>query len=344
MTFYTTGERLTNILRDLYNSHKIYNLAEIVKDSTGLSLKESLELGIEIGQGKTKIIGDSRDETMESVKDGTYKTDITVIDIKKSLDDRFVYTNSKINALSINIKFSVIPDIYSFRYNKGIRDGDGTSQHDQDKLLRSNLREQLSKIIRNMDYLYMHLGFNISDIAFLTKSTICSETEIRLWDERWTAYKIQERQANLDAIGIAYEREKKKELVLEILPTKLTNQNNGWISPEGKFYECNPLEHRQLGENLRILNIVPQKEITATYWMENNGWLKLQDYGFVRSPQLIEIENILTRGLYLNETQINLIVDYWLDNSEYCKTFNYRAYDKISDFYKMLEERYNIVI
>ena len=61
-------------------------------------------------------------------------------------------------------------------------------------------------------------------------------------------------------------------------PKVSIEQSGGWLSPDGKFYVCGFYEH---DSSAKHLSAIYYNSILGTKLLEENGWIKVGDNGFV---------------------------------------------------------------
>lgn len=89
----------------------------------------------------------------------------------------------------------------------------------------------------------------------------------------------------------------------------------GWLSPEGKFYECKFYKHLDTAIKIvsNLVTILPEDPVL---WLEKHGWLHMQEFAecYIYS-QLNSLEGI-------SPAQLNTLFDLIVDSnyeSEYMK-------------------------
>ncbi len=107
---------------------------------------------------------------------------------------------------------------------------------------------------------------------------------------------------------------------------------NGWISPDGLFYECRPEGHREYAQYLSEVGIIPN-ENDEQQWLDNHNWMRLSDGVFLVGGYSLETGYI---PLFPTQSQIDCIFDYF---TKFRKIkFNGREFFSIQDFLDWVEE------
>lgn len=350
LCFWTDGESFTRLLRDLWDSGEIEKVCTICMDSSKSDKEKGTHLAVNLCTGKWKLEGDSRTETgLYLEEDGEYTTYFTPDIIRTNLEKQYCYTLSEISIRLRRMKTADIPDAEGAFYRvEKVDNWSAYSQYKYDHEYVKKNKEKLSKIIQSLDYLYLYIGKDIGELAFLNAGEDgFSEIELKEHQRRWGKINrfredLKSGRSNRYTWGETECEVYKYDIKEKLKPSTLENEQNGWISPSGDFYSCPPMGHINLGVDLKIIGIVPEEINNETGWLEDKGWMKLQDGKFVRFVNRTDFEELLNRGSVLSHKQLDLIVTYWMNNPKQVKSFNYDDFVSISDFYNYLSERYGL--
>ena len=115
---------------------------------------------------------------------------------------------------------------------------------------------------------------------------------------------------------------------------------NGWISPDGLFYECRPEGHRELSQYFSELGIIPidiyEKGEDEQNWMDNHNWMKLSDGKFFVGGGYPDYKQ-----MFPTQDQINRVLDYFEKFGQI--KFSYRDFFTIDSFLEWVEEERGLI-
>lgn len=347
--FYFTGDSFTSLVRDFWNSNLVKTAIEACTDS-GIPA----EVAVKICTGEYKCVGDTRegDHTLSIEDDenpeGIYFTLETQIE---NIEKKFVRASQKLFKL-----------VRKHEMLAGVEAGDGTlkvpgeasifgaayrkNESKNSKKIIDELKKEQRAALENLEILYPLVGKKMSDLPITELGAEWSDIEF----DHYQIYEISQRRdtrleqnANIKAEKKAKkavddydqgddesnEQYKKRmtKLAKKMNPIediKTTKSRNGWISPDGRFYnvEKQPFPmHVNAASDYKYLGIVPDDIHNESEWLDKNGWMKYTGNEFYLDGKL-------------TQSQIDLLMDYM--TSRNIKTIPWFGYDE--PLSKVIEE------
>lgn len=206
------------------------------------------------------------------------------------------------------------------------------------KKIIDELKKEQKNAIENLEILYPLVGKKMSDLPLTEFGTEWSDIEF----EHYQMYEITQKRNTLleqnantkdekmfrkvvndyDRVNEESDEQYKKrmtQLAKKMNPIediKTTKSRNGWISPDGKFYNVEKQHfpmHINAASDYKYLGIVPENIYNESEWLDRNGWMKYTGDEFYLNEKL-------------TQSQINLLMDYM--TSRNIKTIPWFGCDK----------------
>jgi hypothetical protein len=344
--FYFTGENFTSLVRDFWNSNLVKTAISYCTDS-GIPA----EVAVKICTGEYKCIGDTRDgdHTLEITDDenpeGIY---FTLESQVENIEKKFIKTSQNLfklirkhemfagvdDTLKVPGEASMVGAVYRKNESKNNR-----------KIIE-DLKKKQKKELENLEILYPLVGKKISDLPVTELGIEWSDVEFdhyQIYDVTQRRNIKTEQNVNIKAeekgvkITDDYDQgddesneqyiKRMTKLAKKMNPIediKTTKSKNGWISPDGKFYnvELQPFPmHINAASDYKYLGIVPDNIYNESEWLDKNVWMKFTSNEFYMNGKL-------------TQSQIDLLMDYM--TSRNIKTIPWSGHD--ASFNKVIEE------
>jgi hypothetical protein len=273
VSFWTTGKYMTKILRDLWKERNCIHAFRTAKE--GLNMDSNIAL--QIFEGKSKLIGDTRNDPDLYLRKDNYKG-ITIDQMTLYFEQLYIF--EKIDMLKLNF------NLWS-RMEKSLHFGRGNSIMDT-KILARDLtyyhEKKMINILAQIMFLYNIQNKYIGDFFDKVLKKIKN-----VWQEK----KEEDYVNHLDPVSKSLNKIKMDQMIAKISPLKsiddyIENQKkilativtegsvedaeNCYVSPNGKIYPCCYLGHVDLRSKLIKKGIV---ELGNEIEMEEAGWLKI---------------------------------------------------------------------
>jgi hypothetical protein len=301
VSFYTTGDSFTGLVRDLWSSGCIKCAIDCLE---GMSLEDAIKLCT----GKLKLIGSTKEEPHElSIEEDDIATAFPLERQIKIFEDDLVECVNEIAARQRdNTLLSKLPTMEAMKYRK-----------DKSEVNRKsiNVREQrCQKLIENLSILYPVVGKSMIDLPILKIGTRLSEVEVHAVEK-----------VSFPIVQATFEENLPP--LVDLVPEKRIIGDNGFLSPEGVFYFCEHTGHRSLGDALSTFNIIPSEVSNPQAYLDDHNWIKFQ---------LKEFQQFSDSNKFPTYQQIEKMTDYWLTGKPVL--YNGRKFKTISDFLEYIEE------
>lgn len=287
LSFWTTGESLTRLVREQW-------IDLLPKGALGVLLdgdQISLEIALDVLQGRRKFEGDTRDGDLTIVKDNTQFQQgmalLTPEELSDELEKQFL--NVEYSLRCAREEDVLEPD---FPISPGI--------------IRSRT-EEVRAVLKQLSYIYDLVGKNIIDDLPIDRLKTFSkppEKKDNIQIEQVTEYATR---AAKDA--------KREEITSE--PLWKSEYQSGYIDRQGRFYGCSDFQHRFFADELIKEGLVPgsdeqlDKESDAQIILDNLGWIRMSNgdfYDAIKITNRWSAEQIKTLKEYLRRNSIEHIL------------------------------------
>lgn len=323
--FWTTGEDMTAIIRDMWSSNLVDQALEICTDG-GMSNED----GVKLCTGKLKLVGDTRegDHTLQVQEDNT-ATYFTLEKQLEQLEEKFIYHTDHVSFLKRQMELGMLPTAGASMYRKS---ASGHSQYAEDERLREKALKDAKKALAGLSILYPMVGKTLLDIPFEKLGQMFSTPESHEYERAWNqvhenvARRRYKEDEEIDKI-LGEDRPKRKPITPDT--ANFYTFHHGWLSPTGDFFGCGYAGHKQLAADLEEAKFLPESD-DPTKAIDSLGWMKLQDSKFVQ----------IAHDKYIMPTQIQIdrVIDYCTAKHEGKIHYNFHVYDTTEDFLEHLEE------
>lgn len=276
LAFWTTGEGMTGILRDLWEERSCIHAFRTAKEGLGMTDEQALELF----EGRMKLEGDTRnDPDLYSTEDNHKGTAATsMIDW---FEDRY-----------IDIRVDKLKYDLSLRNNmiKYLHLGQGEFIGDTQREAKNAalyMEKKTFEYLRNLMFLYNITDGSITNFeikvnealrdaeldreqSYIKDELDASNTKV-LFDESIKA--INEALPGAPTTVDEYIENEARIDGLQALKGEAKDSPSGWLSPEGDYYPCPYMGHSVLALELAEEGIV--QGVTDEKDLEKQGWAKV---------------------------------------------------------------------
>ena len=313
MNFWTTGQDLTNIIRDLWVSCLPYNALSILLDGDQMPK----EMALDICMGKKKLDGDTRkgDGTLSVTDDNSESYNscrlLSVKEIISNLEDQF-----------ISHEFNLRKRRKEVTYYKNTKiTMEGLNEEIDEDYNYETMQKRLKTVLKNLEYIYPFDNKSMVDLPLdnlmqvwtdyelnqmygedntLIKAELQSKAEgilaasskYKVPQKTFNKLKNSQLQKTLSKLGIDnesldidkyLEKQKAEALRKEIKPENIKTSvfNSGYIDRNGNFYGCADARHASFAYEIIKSNIVESKNKDpedAEIVLDEAGWVKIS-YG-----------------------------------------------------------------
>jgi hypothetical protein len=123
---------------------------------------------------------------------------------------------------------------------------------------------------------------------------------------------------------------------LQSIPPKDSTTNSGWLSPEGKFYDCKLQTHIEMAKTIVIeygINKTPDigvPRINCESVLENKNWIKVSNLNII-------FYKLVTAGKTITRQQYKYLMSYF----KYKRSINSISEYQLEFAYLTIDEIYN---
>lgn len=352
--FVTTGENMTSIIRDMWDSSLVLNAMNACTEGLGMTRKQALN----ICTGRMKLTGTTEgnpDGTLEGEEDNakvylTLEKQIYAVEMKFISMCRLLFTLERELDYWGNMWVAATKEGYEYRDGR-------TSRKKRTKKTIIDLKDKISNALKSLEILYPLDNRLLSDLPILQMGSCFSSMEIASLEDYQTKFVDRSlyREACKAEIGYNFQHAigtkttppspRLYKFIDDSIPTHdeeeftdklpepvdITNCNDAWIDRKGICYICGFQEHINLANELERHGIVESVGAGGpSVTLENKGWLKLTSQKFIYLPSK------KGRPLKMTKKQVRVIMQYFNERAEL--EFNFTGYDSSNDLLNSLEE------
>jgi len=278
LTFWTTGENMTRVLRDFWEERNCIHAFETAKEGLGMNEDQAIDLF----EGKMKLSGDTRkDPDLRFINDNY--NGISVDDMMNWFERKY-----------IEIRTDKLKDDLSLRNNmiKYLNVGKGLEIRDTQRDAKNaslQMERKTFEYLRNLMFLYNITNRAIADFevkveealrdAEFSKEASYIKDDMDAQNAK-VLFDASLRKLNSSIVAAPktvdefIENEKKID-ELEAIKGKPKDSSSGWLSPAGDFYPCPYLGHIALASKLAE-GIV--EGVTDEHDLELKKWVKISSF------------------------------------------------------------------
>jgi hypothetical protein len=330
--FYTTGEGMTTLMRDLWDSNLVYAAFNCIDVPHDISLN--------ICTGKSKLEGNTKADGQLTLSEDNACVCFTIEEQVKELEGNFIYFTDLNSALKRQMDIlSSFMSAEGAEYRCGgfSRLNRPTSQYVKDRDSYNNNSYRINNALKSLGVLYPFVGKTLEDLPIDKLGGIYSSVEIekisstRRINEEMRKFRAEERSRK------KFEKPKKQpqknSKTLRPKPIKLPKiMPTGWLSPAGDYYCCDYHEHSLLADALEEYKIISTKGDDPGTWLENEGWIMIRYGNFIYSHR---------RNLKPTRKQIEVMIDHWSANPEDKCRYCYEYFDSVEDVIEYIDDKDN---
>jgi len=279
LTFWTTGEHLTKIMRDLWEERSCIHAFKTAKEGLGMNEEQAISLF----EGRMKLGGDTRNDPNLYSETDNYKG-ITTDEMMDWFEKKYIELRTDKLKYDLTLRNNMIKYLGLGR-GVGILD-----TQTEAKNAALSMEKKTFEYLRNLMFLYNISNRSITDFenkveealrnaefskdASYIKDDLDAQNAKTLFDA--SIRKLNESIAAGPRTTDEFIENETKIDSLGATKGKPKDSSSGWLSPDGDFYPCPYMGHIVLMEALAEEGIV--ENVTQENDLERQNWVKISSF------------------------------------------------------------------